>query len=112
METYYHWAGRRVQFCERHDLLLSSAKPTPLFAEDPAPTASDFKVADDFRQRMHLISPLIDLTSTRYYRKDSVDAWKSKVSPTYPYPNVFTVNMALPNVWSDFTAPEKARITV
>ncbi|KAL7059263.1 hypothetical protein AAHC03_013771 [Spirometra sp. Aus1] len=112
LETHYHWAGRRVHFCERHDLLLSSSQPTPLFDEDPTPTASDYQVADDFRRRMHLISPLIDLTSTRYYRKDSIDGWKSDARPTYPYPSLFTVNMALPNIWSDFTAPEKARITV
>ncbi|VDM30388.1 unnamed protein product [Hydatigera taeniaeformis] len=113
VETSFLWGEeqpRRVQFSQRNDLVLLSPTPTPL-CEHPAAalTATQAQIFEDLKTRMHLISPLIDLTSTTQYREDSSDGIHTT---NYPYPHLITVNIALPNTWSDFTAPEKDRITV
>ncbi|VDK20338.1 unnamed protein product [Taenia asiatica] len=138
LETSFLWGEeqqRRVQFSQRNDLVLLSPTPTPLF-EQPAASlsATEAQIFEAFKARMHLISPLIDLTSTTQYRQDSSDGIRVRLptftslhnarylcvptlnfyfkSTKYPYPHLITVNIALPNTWSDFTAPEKDRITV
>ncbi|EUB61521.1 39S ribosomal protein L37 [Echinococcus granulosus] len=113
LETSFLWGEeqqRRVQFSQRNDLVLLSPTPTPLF-EQPAASlsATEAQIVEASKARMHLISPLIDLTSTTQYRQDSSDGIRTT---KYLYPHLITVNIALPNTWSDFTAPEKERITV
>ncbi|VDD82959.1 unnamed protein product [Mesocestoides corti] len=112
VETSFLWGDerRRVQFSQRNDLVLLSPRPTPLFEQATrAITNEDVQTMEEYKGHMHLLSPLIDLTSTRCYRQDSSDGI---LTSTYPHPQLITVNVALPNTWSDFTAPEKDRITV
>ncbi|VUZ41165.1 unnamed protein product [Hymenolepis diminuta] len=115
VNTSFNWgereSSRRVQLSQKNDFALLSKNPIPLFETDES-TAIANDVAEifgEFKTKMNLISPLIDLTSTKMYSEESSDGIQTT---TYPHPQLISVNVALPNTWSDFTAPERDPITV
>lgn len=78
VETSFIWgeeSQRRVQLNLHNDLVLLSTTPKPLFEHPTSdnPGIVDSKVIEEFKARMHLISPLIDLTSSTRYKKTSSD---------------------------------------
>nr|CDS27757.1 39S ribosomal protein L37 mitochondrial [Hymenolepis microstoma] len=115
VDTSFNWgeedSGRRVQLSQKDDFALLSKNPLPLFETGGSAAIPDnaAKLFGEFKAKMNLISPLIDLTSTKMYPEESSDGIRTT---TYPYPHLISVNVALPNTWSDFTAPERDRITV
>ena len=107
METSFTWGGephRRVQLSLHNDLALLSATPKPLFEPPAANTlnATDAKIIEGFMARMNLISPLIDLTTTKHYRRESSDGIKVWPSPLL----VALISDLLPlNFFSQFATP-------
>lgn len=85
LETSFLWGEeqqRRVQFNQRNDLVLLSPTPTPPFDQPTASlSATEAQIVEAFKARMHLISPLIDLTSTTQYRQDSSDGIRVRLPP-------------------------------
>ncbi|KAF8568370.1 hypothetical protein P879_01077 [Paragonimus westermani] len=108
LETYYHFGnpGRRIGFAEHHDLVIHGRDPLPAFVPDPIQMRELCLAHPPPVTCLGPMSPLIDFQSTQYYREDSSDGWLANLPRLYPHPHLITVNLSLPNVWSDFLEPE------
>ncbi|KAK4474469.1 hypothetical protein MN116_001621 [Schistosoma mekongi] len=108
LETFYHWGPekRRINFSEQHDLVIMGQTPAPLFLTDHGTIRKLSQAATMPVAGFGPMSPLIDLTSTLYYREDSTNGWLGNQTRRYAFPHIFTVNFSLPSVWSDYLEPE------
>ncbi|CAH8669078.1 unnamed protein product [Heterobilharzia americana] len=108
LETYYYWGSkkRRINFSEQHDLAVFGQTPAPLFLSDNDTIHKLSEASVMPTANLGPMSPLIDLTSTLYYREDSTNGWLGNQSRRYSFPHIFTVNFSLPNAWSDYLEPE------
>ncbi|CAH8674778.1 unnamed protein product [Schistosoma rodhaini] len=108
LETFYYWGPekRRISFSEQHDLVVMGQTPAPLFLNNHDTIQKFSKIATLPVASFGPMSPLIDLTSTLYYREDSTNGWLENQNRRYAFPHIFTVNFSLPNVWSDYLEPE------
>lgn len=113
IETYYNFGieeKQRIHFAVNHDLSVNGEMPNPSFLHDT-------EIAEICRlnslpvSSLGPVSPLIDLTSTQYYRKDSTDGWIGNGPRRYPHLHLVTINLSLPNTWSDFLEPEADPVT-
>ncbi|CAH8574471.1 unnamed protein product [Schistosoma turkestanicum] len=108
LETFYFWGAekRRISFSEQHDLVVMGQTPAPLFLNDHDTIQKLSNVSMLPVATFGPMSPLIDLTSTLYYREDSTNGWLETQNRRYAFPHIFTVNFSLPSVWSDYLEPE------
>ncbi|CAH8679453.1 unnamed protein product [Schistosoma rodhaini] len=108
LETFYYWGPekRRISFSEQHDLVVMGQTPAPLFLNNHDTIQKFSKIATLPVASFGPMSPLIDLTSTLYYREDSTNGWLENQNRRYAFPHIFTVNFSVPNVWSDYLEPE------
>ncbi|CAH8656709.1 unnamed protein product [Schistosoma margrebowiei] len=108
LETFYYWGPekRRISFSEQHDLVVMGQMPAPLFLNNHDTIQKFSNIATLPVASFGPMSPLIDLTSTSYYREDSTNGWLESQNRRYAFPHIFTVNFSLPNVWSDYLEPE------
>ncbi|KAH8866391.1 39S ribosomal protein L37 mitochondrial [Schistosoma japonicum] len=77
LETFYHWGPekRRINFSEQHDLVIMGQTPAPLFLTDHETIRKLSQIATMPVAGFGPMSPLIDLTSTLYYRENSTNGW-------------------------------------
>lgn len=79
VNTSFNWgereSSRRVQLSQKNDFALLSKNPTPLFETGESTVIADdvAEIFEEFKTKMNLISPLIDLTSTKMYSEESSD---------------------------------------
>ncbi|CAL8087811.1 unnamed protein product [Calicophoron daubneyi] len=108
LETHYYWGEekRRIGFSEQHDLVVNGKRPAELHAPSKETVQALCESHALPTASLGPMSPLIDLTSTQYYLFDSTEGWKNVETRPYPHPHLITINLSLPNVWSDFLEPE------